>query len=432
MLALAIKFFFVRRNPITIFVVHDVLFMAGILNEYIDKRLGINELLKELDILVGKYNKMTGRYLFVFSSDFTKGRRGVDDIALFQEDFYNIQDILRESQEKRIDFYLETPGGSGEAAEEIARFLHKKFDEVRFLICGEAKSAGTILAMSGDSIMMTDSGSLGPIDAQVRIGRHTVSAYDYKAWVEGKRNEAAQNGKLNPFDAVMVAQISPGEIYGVYNSLEFATDLVKKWLVDYKFKDWTITSSGNKVTQEKKVSRATEVAEFLCDHMSWRSHGRSLKIEDLREYLLIDRIDDNPELADVVYRINTVLRLIFSNSSIYKVYKTADTFLSKTAMNGVPTLPMPQSLPVAPANKAQTQQVQKVELEVICPKCHKKHIVPGYVNMTSQQVRALKLQVNPLVTDKYTLVCDNCGFELDLKPIKNQLEMQHRISITFK
>ena len=406
--------------------------MAGILNEYIEKRLGVNDLLKELDGLVVRYNKMTGRYLFIFSSDFTKGRRGVDDIALFQEDFYNIQDILRESREKRIDFYLETPGGSGEAAEEIARFLHKKFEEVRFLICGEAKSAGTILAMSGDAIMMTDSGSLGPIDAQVRIGRHTVSAYDYKAWVEGKRNEAAQNGKLNPFDAVMVAQISPGEIYGVYNSLEFATDLVKKWLVDYKFKNWTISSSGNRVTPEKKEARATEVAEFLCDHMSWRSHGRSLKIEDLREYLLIDRIDDNPELADIVYRINTVLRLIFSNSSIYKVYKTADTFLSKTAMNGVPTLPPPQAFPNAPTKKAQTQQAQKVELELICPKCHKKHVVPGYVNMASQQIRALKLQVNPLVTDKYTLVCDNCGFELDLKPIKNQLEMQHRISITFK
>ena len=404
--------------------------MAGILNEYIDKRLGINELLKELDGLVGRYNKMTGRYLFIFSSDFTKGRRGVDDIALFQEDFYNIQDILRESKEKRIDFYLETPGGSGEAAEEIARFLHKKFEEVRFLICGEAKSAGTILAMSGDSIMMTDSGSLGPIDAQVPIGRHTVSAYDYKAWVEEKRSEAAKNGKLNPFDAVMVAQISPGEIYGVYNSLEFATDLVKKWLVDYKFKNWTITSSGKTVTQERKVSRATEVAEFLCDHMSWRSHGRSLKIEDLREYLLIDRIDDNPELADVVYRINTVLRLIFNNSSIYKVYKTADTFLSKTAMNGVPTLPQPS--PVVPVKKTQAQQVQKVELEIICPKCRKKHVVPGYVNMTSEQIRASKLQVNSLVTDNYTLVCDNCGFELDLKPIKNQLEMQHRINISFK
>ncbi len=404
--------------------------MAGILNEYIDKRLGINELLKELDNLVASYNKMTGRYLFVFSSDFTKGRRGIDDIALFQEDFYNIQDILRDSSAKQIDFYLETPGGSGETAEEIARFLHKKFEEVRFLICGEAKSAGTILAMSGDAIMMTDSGSLGPIDAQVRIGRHTVSAYDYKAWVEGKRAEAAQNGKLNPFDAVMVAQISPGEIYGVYNSLEFATDLVKKWLVDYKFKNWVTTSSGQKVTQEKKVSRAAEVADFLCDHMSWRSHGRSLKIEDLRKYLIIERIDDNPQLAEIVYRINTVLRLIFNNSSIYKVYKTSDTFLSKTAMNGVPTLPQP--LPIPPAKKTQTAPAQKVELEIICPKCHKKHLVPGYVNLTSQQIQASKLPVNPLVTDKNTLVCDNCGFEVDLKPIKNQLEMQHRISISFK
>ena len=404
--------------------------MAGILNEYIDKRLGINELLKELDNLVASYNKMTGRYLFVFSSDFTKGRRGIDDIALFQEDFYNIQDILRDSSAKQIDFYLETPGGSGETAEEIARFLHKKFEEVRFLICGEAKSAGTILAMSGDAIMMTDSGSLGPIDAQVRIGRHTVSAYDYKAWVEGKRAEAAQNGKLNPFDAVMVAQISPGEIYGVYNSLEFANDLVKKWLVDYKFKNWVTTSSGQKVTQEKKVSRAAEVADFLCDHMSWRSHGRSLKIEDLRKYLIIERIDDNPQLAEIVYRINTVLRLIFNNSSIYKVYKTSDTFLSKTAMNGVPTLPQP--LPIPLAKKTQTAPAQKVELEIICPKCHKKHVVPGYVTLTSQQIQASKLPVNPLVTDKYTLVCDNCGFEVDLKPIKNQLEMQHRISISFK
>lgn len=405
--------------------------MAGILNEYIEKRLGVNDLLKELDNLVDRYNKMTGHYLFIFSSDFTKGRRGVDDIALFQEDFYNIQDILRESTADKIDFYLETPGGSGEAAEEIARFLHKKFEEVRFLICGEAKSAGTILAMSGDSIMMTDTGSLGPIDAQVRIGHHTVSAYDYKTWVEGKRNEAALNGKLNPFDAVMVAQISPGEIYGVYNSLEFATDLVKKWLVDYKFKNWVTTSSGKKVTPEKKVERAAEVAEFLCDHMSWRSHGRSLKIEDLREFLLIDRIDDDPPLADIVYRINTVLRLIFSNSSIYKVYKTKDTFLSKTAMNGVPNLPQPA--PIVPAKKAQTNQVQKkVELEVSCPKCHKTHVVPGYVNLTSQQIKASKLQTNPLVTDNFTLVCDNCGFELDLKPIKNQLEMQHKISINFK
>ena len=76
--------------------------------------------------------------------------------------FYNIQDILRESPHTKIDFYIETPGGSGEAAEEIAKFLRKKFDEVNFVVAGEAKSAGTILVLSGDNIYMTDTGSLGP------------------------------------------------------------------------------------------------------------------------------------------------------------------------------------------------------------------------------------------------------------------------------
>jgi hypothetical protein len=49
---------------------------------------------------------------------------------------------------------------------------------------------------------MADTGSLGPIDAQVKIGRSVVSAHDYKEWVGLKRDEAAKNGSLNPFDAV--------------------------------------------------------------------------------------------------------------------------------------------------------------------------------------------------------------------------------------
>ena len=135
--------------------------MASILDEYLKKRMGILELQTELQKLISDYNKYTGRYMFVYASDINKGRsRGVD-VSLVQEDFYNIQDILRESDKTKIDFYIETPGGSGEAAEEIAKFLRKKFQEVNFVIAGEAKSAGTILALSGDNILMTETGSLG-------------------------------------------------------------------------------------------------------------------------------------------------------------------------------------------------------------------------------------------------------------------------------
>jgi len=99
--------------------------MAGILNEYLNKKLSFTGLQQELERLVKAYNSYTGRYLLIYASDFNKAKQGVPDISMDQDDFYNIQDILRESAETKIDVYLETPGGSGEAAEEIARFCIK-------------------------------------------------------------------------------------------------------------------------------------------------------------------------------------------------------------------------------------------------------------------------------------------------------------------
>jgi hypothetical protein len=402
--------------------------MASILNEYISKRGGVLELKAELKKLASQYEKLTGRNLFVYAADFNKGRRGID-VSLMQDDFYTIQDILRESSKKQIDVYLETPGGSGEAAEEIAKFLRKKFDEVNFVIAGEAKSAGTILALSGDNIYMCETGSLGPIDAQIKIGRSVVSAHDYKAWVDEKRNEATNTGGLNPFDAIMVAQISPGEIYGVVNSLEFAKDLVKEWLEKYKFKNWIETQTKHKkVTADMRKQRAKEVADKLCDHMSWRTHGRSLKIEDLKDVLLIENIDDNHELADVVYRIKTIIRLIFDTSTDYKLYFWEDFQMSRTATPANTNLPVP--VPVSNTNNSIDQAV----ININCPKCGKKHEINGYFDISSENIKQLNLPINKKIQDNDILICDNlgCNFAIDLKSIKNQIEAQTKRKIQFK
>lgn len=404
--------------------------MAGILNEYIDKKWSILDLQNELLRLVKEYNTYTKRYLFIYAVDVSKAKMGVNDIDLQQDDFYNIQDILRECSVKEIDFYIETPGGSGTAAEEIARFLRKKFESVNFVIAGEAKSAGTILALSGDNIYMTETGSLGPIDAQVKIGRSIVSAHDYKAWIDEKRIEASTTGRLNPLDAIVISQISPGEIYGVVNSLEYAKDLVKKWLCEYKFKTWNITKTRKvRVTPEMKQERACYVADLLCNHMEWRTHGRSLKIDDLQELIVIEKIDDDKKLADIVYRIKTVLKLIMSGSTTYKIFRTADTFLAKTATiapnNGMP-------IPIPIHEKQKQQEIQTVQLNIICPKCKKPHQVNGFLDLDSKKIKELKLPINPNIGDNDILTCDNCKFELDLKPIKNEIETKEHKKVFFK
>ena len=402
--------------------------MASILEDYINKRYGLLDLKNELKRLIKEYKKHTGRNLFIYAADFNKSRQGID-VSLMQDDFYTIQDMLRESDKDTIDVYLETPGGSGETAEEVARFLHNKFREVNFVIVGEAKSAGTILALSGDNIYMSETGSLGPIDAQVRIGRGTVSAYDYKAWIEEKREEALKNGRLNAFDAIVVAQISPGEINGVINSLEFAKDLVTGWLEKYKFKNWTVTETrGVQVTQEMKKNRAKEVSERLCDHMYWRSHGRSLKIEDLKEELKIEKVDENPQLAEVLYRVKTVIRLIFDTSTDFKLYFWEDVNLARTANPMNPSIPIPKQIP------QKEVKIDGVEIGVTCPKCGKQHKVRGYFDIQSVDIKKLNLHVDPKIKDDNILVCDNpgCNFAISLKPFLNQIEGQTKRKVTLK
>ena len=266
---------------------------------------------------------------------------------------------------------------------------------------------------------MCDTGSLGPIDAQVRIGRGMVSAYDYKEWVDEKQKEAAKTGKLNPFDAIMVAQISPGELKGVINSLEFAKDLVTDWLKRYKFRNWTITQ-GRKipVTDEMKEERAVKVAEKLCNHTNWRSHGRSLKIDDLKDELIIEDIDRIPEVSDIVHRIKTVIRLIFSSSTDFKLYFWEDLQIARSAT--VANVPGPIPMPMA-----ENRSVPVINFQIMCPKCKKMHKIPGYIGITKEDVKKLGLPINNQVKDG-VLLCDTagCGMAIDLKPTLNQAETQ--------
>jgi ClpP class serine protease len=210
----------------------------SLMSEYINKGFGPIELQEELSKLISQYNTLRETYLLVYAAATDKT---IPDIALAQSDFYKIRDLLSSQKgHSKVDVYLETPGGRGETAEEIVIFLHQNFKTVSFVVSGEAKSAGTIIVLGGNEILMTETGSLGPIDAQIKVGRSVVSAYDYIEWVEEKRKEAKEKDTLNPFDAKMIAQITPGELGGALHSMNFAKDLVvlhfpKKGLLSGQF-----------------------------------------------------------------------------------------------------------------------------------------------------------------------------------------------------
>jgi len=384
------------------------------INKYIDRKLSVPELESELLKLISEYNKLRNTYLFVYAAAIGKP---IPAVALEQSDFYVIHDLLTSKKNlQKLDMYIETPGGSGETAEEIVRFLHNNFDTVSFVVSGEAKSAGTIIVLSGDEILMTETGSLGPIDAQMRIGRSIVSAYDYMEWVEVKREEAEKQDRLNPFDATMVAQITPGELGSVFHALKFAEDLVVEWLIKYKFKKWTVTETRKiHVTEKMKRKRAEEIAKELTNHSKWRLHGRSIKIDDLEGEnikLKITRVDSDLKLAEIVYRIQTVCRLLFDTTTSFKIFATQDNKIFRQAVSAGAPIKIP---------KMQAPDV--AEFEQKCPKCGIVHKIYAKFTPNPQIDVDLKNKGYKPFPKDAKIICD-CGFEIDLLGIKNQIEIQ--------
>lgn len=380
----------------------------SLMREYIDKHYSADDYRAELARLISEYKKVSKHDLLVYVAAMEKGEF---PILMDMTDSYIISDLLpKKKTRKSLDVYIETPGGSGEAAEVIADIFRSKYAEVNFIVSGEAKSAGTILALSGDNIVMTETGSLGPIDAQCSIGRKVVSAYDYLDWIHKKEKEP----RLSPFDATMIAQISPGELMGVQNSLEYAKDLVIGWLPKYKFKKWTVTEErGLPVTSAMKEQRAKEIAEKLVDHAKWRSHGRSLKIKELNQIQLhIDK--PKKTVLDLINRIQVVIRLLFSSSGAYKIFMTDEDKIIKSAASvSNPPQPIAQQMMAPPAQP----------FETICQKCGRHHKL--YVKFIDDKQIDIELQrqgFSELAKD--AKVHCACGQEIDLSGIKNDIEIQ--------
>jgi len=79
-----------------------------------------------------------------------------------------INQVRRHSHShKNVILLLTTNGGDVNAAYRIARFLQKRYEKFILFIIGYCKSAGSLIALGADELVMSDFGELGPLDVQV-------------------------------------------------------------------------------------------------------------------------------------------------------------------------------------------------------------------------------------------------------------------------
>ena len=186
---------------------------------------------------------------------------------------------------------LNTPGGSVETVEKLVKITRHHYQEVYFIVPDSAYSAGTIFCMSGNKIYMDYSSSLGPIDPQVFNGKNWVPALGYLDKVEEMIGKSLK-GNLTQAELIMLREQDLALLRRFEQARNLTIELLKEWLVKYKFKNWNAHSkTGNSVTDEEKKRRAEKIATDLSDNKLWHSHGRSIDIDALTGILRL-KIED--------------------------------------------------------------------------------------------------------------------------------------------
>ncbi len=114
--------------------------------------MNVKELLKNLsdDIIAD---------IFLLSGDIIN--RNVDRIII------SCKEIPKDKRKENAALFLTTYGGSADDAYRLIKFLKKTYKKVIVYVFGYCKSAGTLVAIGADEIVISDFGELGPLDIQL-------------------------------------------------------------------------------------------------------------------------------------------------------------------------------------------------------------------------------------------------------------------------
>ena len=92
-----------------------------------------------------------------------------------------LRDAMETAQDRKdsVAVILDTPGGIVEVVERMVATLRSHYEDMTVIVPDRAMSAGTILALSADRIMMDYFSCLGPIDPQIEKDDKLVPALSY-------------------------------------------------------------------------------------------------------------------------------------------------------------------------------------------------------------------------------------------------------------
>ncbi|ENY82790.1 SDH family Clp fold serine proteinase [Sphingopyxis sp. MC1] len=170
-----------------------------------------------------------------------------------------------------IDLLLHTPGGDVDAAEKLITLVRSAAGEdgqLRVIVPDYAKSAGTLMALGANAIVMSDSSELGPIDPQVSSKDGNGSDMVYSVLTYLKAYDAARRALGE----------APDDLANRITFEKFDPTIVRKFR---SVSDRARSFAENLLKRRGK--NFSKIASELMDIDKYQSHGQMIGWEAATE-----------------------------------------------------------------------------------------------------------------------------------------------------
>ncbi len=265
----------------------------------------------------------TRRPLIIYASDFlnqAKVQAAGSEVNLDWSDKEGFMEAIQDLQGDKVDVLIHSPGGMAEAAHSVVEILRGRFQDVRFIVPNIAKSAATMLVLSGDYILMDNTSELGPIDPQfvLRKGDGSIITAPAQAIIDqfelAERRVSKDPKLLTPWLPIL-QQYGPSLYQQAKNAISLSETLVEEWVVKYMLKD-----------DPEKLEKAKAVSKYLSDHNNFKSHAKRVGLNDLKSIdplkpIKVVDIADDQELLRRVRGLYHAISLTFGFTPAFKLFE---------------------------------------------------------------------------------------------------------------
>lgn len=260
-----------------------------------------------LDVVRRKYLKKvheyTGRNVIAYYSGWLQ-KSTSPDVAVNDKDISGFMlNIHKLDRSIGLDLILHTPGGDLAATEALVVYLKSMFgNNIRAIVPQISMSAGTMIALSCNIIMMGKHSSLGPIDPQIG----GVPCQGVLDEFERAKSEIRNDPNMAAVWHPIINKYHPTFLGICQNAIDMGDSLVK---------DWLLANMCNGDT--KRVKR---IMDHFSSHANSKTHARHIDVETCKTLgvSIIDMESDN-ELQDLILTCHHAFMHTFYNTGALKI-----------------------------------------------------------------------------------------------------------------